>query len=1133
MRKLLAAAAAIAPLMVASGASAEVVISTARTTPILTSNATGSAGDNIRLASGGSIAVTSGAAVTVDSSHSVDLDSGSSITMTNTASGSTGILVNGGNTSNVTVGGTISLTDGVTDVTDTDKDGDGDGQLATGTGRYGVRVTGAAPVTGNILVESGGGISIRGNESYGISLESALNGNVSVYGGVSVVGDNSYAIRNTGTVSGNILVSGASISATGANAVGVAVDGAVAGRLQIQGSVSTTGYRYTTAPVSGVGIANVPSEALVLEDLDADDLLQGGPAVRVTANVGGGVLLGIAPTYVLGVDGDDDHDGVTNGNEDDEGDGIKNSDDTDRDGDGILDTSEGSASLNSFGGAPALLIGSTANAVNLGVVGTGDLAYGLVNQGSVTATGVYANVATTALQIGAGGGQTTTIAGGISNTGVIGAQSNTANATAVSIGAGASTPTFINAGTIGATAVTDNADASTGLLVGAGANVASIVNRGSLTATIAGEKGTAYGVRDLSGTVTSLTNSGVIGTTITPTDGPTDLDDANLDASDEVITGKAVAIDLSANTTGVTFIQRGEIGRTNVDSDGDGVYDNTDTDDDGDGVLDAVDTTDSDSDNDGVYDVDEPLVVGSILLGSGADTVRLENGTVIGDISFGAGADSLAISGGASYRGSITDGDGQLTVDVSNGTLDARQTTATNITSLNVGADGNLIVMIDAKNNQAGGFNVAGNATFANGAGIGVNFSSLVQGTQRFTIVNANSLNFGTIDASSITANSPYLFIIGVSADVAAGDVFIDARRRTASEIQLSGVEAAAYDAFYTALDDNSLIQNAFLSQTGRDGFINLYEQMLPDHSGGPLLSLASGVDAVTRALTGRNATDDVGETSAWVQEINFYADKDRTDTYGFRSEGFGVAGGVERGTGFGALGVSLAFTSSDIKDPEAEAEEVLSASLVELGLYWRAQGQNWTTWARAAGGYATFDSKRSLVGNGIFLNNQATWNGLTLALAGGASYERNFGRLNVRPEVYAEYFGLKEDAHSESGGGAGFDLDVDERTGHILSTVAAVNIGYGFGTHGWIRPELRLGWRQNISVDGGDTIALFTSGGPDFTLSPASIEGGGPLAGFRLSVGNELGMLSINADAEMLEDYVRLTLLLRASFKF
>ena len=100
MRILLATAVAIAPLMAAAGAQAEIVISTARTTPIQTSNATGTAADNIRIASGGSVAVASGAAVTLNSNNTVDLDSGSSITMDKSADGSTGILVNGGNTLN-------------------------------------------------------------------------------------------------------------------------------------------------------------------------------------------------------------------------------------------------------------------------------------------------------------------------------------------------------------------------------------------------------------------------------------------------------------------------------------------------------------------------------------------------------------------------------------------------------------------------------------------------------------------------------------------------------------------------------------------------------------------------------------------------------------------------------------------------------------------------------------------------------------------------------------------------------------------------------------------------------------------------------------------------------------------------
>ena len=38
---------------------------------------------------------------------------------------------------------------------------------------------------------------------------------------------------------------------------------------------------------------------------------------------------------------------------------------------------------------------------------------------------------------------------------------------------------------------------------------------------------------------------------------------------------------------------------------------------------------------------------------------------------------------------------------------------------------------------------------------------------------------------------------------------------------------------------------------------------------------------------------------------------------------------------------------------------------------------------------------------------------------------------------------------------------------------------------------------------------------------------------GMRLNLGNELGFLALEADAELLEGYVRYALLLRASFKF
>jgi len=1100
MRKLLATAVAIAPLLAAAGAQAEITISDGRTTPIRTANATGSAADDVVVKSGGSITLTSGAAITLDSSNDVTIDNGGKIVMEHAADGATGVLANGGNTGDVTVNGAITITDALDsgDYKDTDNDGDLDGPFAEGTGRYGVRVAGATPLVGDVNIGAGGAIVVEGNESYGLSVEAPLDGSIQSLGSINVRGDDTYGVRVTGDVSGDIQLAG-TVQALGENATGVSLEGDVDGAVTVHSAVTVTGYRYTTPPSATPSTGQVKDEYLYLEDLDADDLLQGGPAMSVAGNVAGGVVLDRGPTYASGgADGDDDGDGVKNGDEDDDGDGVKNSEDTDRDGDGIPDASETTASLTSYGSAPALQIGSASQAVTLGAVG--DAAdnenYGLINRGTIQAAGLYADHDATALRIGVDGGQAVTIEGGVRNEGTISATAKEGAATAVAINAGASLPALVNTGAIQAAASGDDAHVVAGVLVGQGATLGRLENAGTITASFTGNHGDAVAIRDLSGTLTTVVNSGAIGAGLTKNT-----------ADDSAVDGRRIAMDLSANTSGVSIRQFG--------------------------VVDEDVEEENDSDGDGVPNSAEPAIVGDILLGSGADVVSIENGTVVGAIAFGDGADSLTITGGAVVSGAISDTDGLLDIDVANGTLVAGQKGLTDITSLNVGGDSTLVLNIDPESGTQGGFNVSGAATLADGAQLGVRFSSLLDEPERFTVISAGTLNIGDIDQSLLQDNAPYLYVVEADVDTAANEVYIDARRRTADEAGMIKVEASAYDAVYAALGANETLRDLFLSQTGRDGFFDAYEQMLPDHSGGPLMSLSAGVDAVTRALTGRNATAKPGETSAWVQEINFYADKDKTESYGFRSEGFGVAGGVEKGTNLGAVGLSVAFTSSDIEDPEAEAEEVLSANLLELGLYWRAQGQYWTTWARAAGGYASFSADRSLVASGVYLNNTSDWHGWTAAAAAGASYERTSGKWNFRPEVYAEYFHLSEGARDESGGGDGFDLSIDERDSHIFSAVAAMNIGYGFGRNGWLRPELRIGYRQNLSVDAGETIARFRSGGPDFILTPDAIEGGGPILGFRLNFGNELGMLAITGDAELLEDYVRYSLLLRASFRF
>ena len=463
MRKLLAAT-CLTPLSFAllpAVANAETVISTAITTPVLTS--TGN--DDVRISSTGSVKPAGGNAVTIDSNDSVKNEGLIQITGANN---SAGIVANPGLAGNITNSGTITIDESYTP-TDTDNDGDIDGAFAQGSGRFGIHVLSGGTFTGNIL--NSGNITIEGNASAGIAVDSTLAGNISLTGGtINVLGDNGVGLR-TSAVNGNVNLTNGTIIAQGAGSVGVSLGGNISGALVIQNSVTASGYRYLTPPAD-------PSK------LDADDLLQGGSAVVVAGNVAGGIVFDARPA-------------------------DNSTTDTDEDDDLIEDANEGTAAIFSYGAAPAVQIGTSSQAVTVGAVASSTAGHGLVIKGGIHGNGVYKGVSATGLSIG-GAGQTVAIAGGATISGNVTAQASEANAIAIKIGAGATVPELVISGTVAAQGGgTDTTSAQT-ILVDTGANVTTIRNSGNITAARSGSAGTATAILDKSGGLNLVENSGLI-----------------------------------------------------------------------------------------------------------------------------------------------------------------------------------------------------------------------------------------------------------------------------------------------------------------------------------------------------------------------------------------------------------------------------------------------------------------------------------------------------------------------------------------------------------------------------------------------------------------------------------------------
>lgn len=915
------------------------------------------------------------------------------------------------------------------------------------TGGFSGTITNAGTITDNepSAAVSGqpDGPLATGTNRFGINItgSGAFTGSISQTGTITIVGTNSAGIAvspqlagslsdtgavtvtgdgsygiHLGAVTGSVSLTGA-VSTSGAGNVGVALDGDVGGAVTLGSAVTATGF------YNGATVPATP---------DAYDLAIGGPAVRIAGNVAGGVS-------------------VASG-----------------------------GALTSYGSAPALLIGSAAEPITLGVVSGGTS--GLSIAGAVTGSGVNQGIGATALQIG-GLGQPVTITGGITIASTVSAVASLAPATAIAIGAGVSTPTLTNSGTIAATGGSGSF-AGSAVLIAAGASVPALVNSGTITAASVGSTGTAAAIQDRSGTLTSITNAGTIGASLTGS----------------YTAAQAVAIDLSANTSGVSIANSG---------------------------------------------TGTPTITGSILTGSGSDTVAVPVGTInsaialgggnntvavsgtgaiVGSVDFGGGAGSLTMAGNARVGANLTFGAGSsmtlgdtatfaggivqngnaLALSVNGGSFDPTNTGTIALRSLNVGATGAIQVNIDPAAGTATTYQVSGTATLASGAGIRLNLADFLGASQTYTIITAGSLsNAGTLSVTG--ASLPYVYTASLTDSATA--VTLSLAPKTAAQLGLNQSGSAAYPAIFHEAGIDTKLQGAFLAVTDAGSFGKLYSELLPDHSGALYLSGAEASREVA-AMAGDPATprSHGGPISAWLGQTAGYSSKGQDATEAYHRSFFGLAGGAELGVGpLGAVGVEVDWSYLDADDPLNDNK--VSGNLTELGAYWRASLAGLRLYARGAYGFFNTASSRALLDPSATATSDlyiatASWSGHTEAVNGGAAFEAGFGRFVLRPAVSADYFRLEDGAHAETGGGPGFDLAVAARTSESWSAKFAASLGYKL-TNGALasRLEVELGDRERLSGSVANTVVSYADG-QTYTLAADALRFG-PEAAVRLSLGN------------------------------
>jgi uncharacterized protein with beta-barrel porin domain len=1074
--------------VISTSAVAQVEITDAQTSNVSTSTAgDGGTPADVTITSTGSVAVTTGTAVTLDSSNAL-VNSGSITTVD--ADNTTGVLISGANTGSLSNIGTIGLTetaptDGIT----------AGGDIAQGTGRTGILISGASPFIGNIENNASGIINVQGQNSSGIRLDasSSVTGDILQSGTLSVSGENSAGINLAGTVIGNLALTGP-VSAVGENSVGVDVSGDLSGTLSTTDSITTTAYFTST------GQAIVSRPFLVTRDDIAENGIvdQAGSAISVSANIGNGILLGQTV-----VESTDDTTGIT------------------------TSVVTASSNISMIGSAPAILIDGNGTPIAIGRVAQitapanadydAELQYAFVNQGALSANGILDDINATAFSLA-----DASLEDGLNNSGSMTANvfrsgidpaattaTNDAHARVIVIGGGGIADHINNTGSIVATAqeATDSIYAdpdnvlaanqifATAIEVDAGGTLNSLTNISAINAILIARDGTAVAVRDASGTLTQLSNSGTIGAFGTSSD-VTGAQATNL---------SLIAIDVSANTSGFT--------------------------------LDQTAFTDPDTDT-----TTTPGIFGEILLGSGDDTLNIASGSVIGDIAFGDGADLLNISNSATVAAAITDSDGQLEILVAdNSALTITGASQIDVTDASFDGTSTYSPFIDPATGNASLLNASGTVSFEDGAVVAPRLANVLDsGTaaSSFEIVDAGTLLIGDILGSARTDATPFLYNTTLSLDPTDSNTLIlTLDLRSTSELGLDSSQTAFFSSAFEALQNSDPLGAAFTQITDQGSFNAAFNQLLPEFAAASRQFTVANIDGATGAIgshldTARRSPERPG--GAWIEEFVYYADRELAGlSEQFRGYGFGITGGFDTSIGpFQTAGINLGFATTEIEDVVGQ-DEPLDVLTLQAGLYAGYKTGDLGIDLYAGGGYTDYESSR-VVDTGDFRQvARGDWGGTHINASASAGYDITFGRYFARPSATVSYLRLSENSYTETGD-SGITQIIDARTSDIGTATGILSVGAKFERDRfWWAPGLRFGYRNDFMNDAVITTGRFVNGTTPFSLASQEFPNSGIVLGVTFAAGSKYSSFGIDIDSDIRDGFIRHTgrLVLRMLF--
>jgi len=984
-------------------------ISSATTSPVTTAAASNASAGDITIGSAGSVIVSdAGPAVTVNSSNGLD----NSGTIESSAdSDATAVLVDGsgGIATTIVNDGTIGITG------------------SNGAGNYGIRIVGDS-VSGSISSGSSSLISVVGESSFGVSIEAPFTGDVALTS-VSVSGADSTAISITAPLTGDLSLAGTNY-AYGADAtglfVGVSLDGAI-----VNNGTMTAGQPATTTTDSDGDTVSAAAAA-------------GIAAVHIAADVSGGLLNN---RYYV------------------DSDGAVVADDDATSSDTLV-----TGAITGIDGTTALLVAPSTGGGDIvvgtvGTIGTDD-GYGIVNRGTISSAGTVAGFSATAILIagdGTTGAQTTVEQGFINqangsiSASVISTSSASTTATAIEIGANATVPTIVNQGTIGASTsvatVTDSA-ISRGIVIDAGAQVGSIVNSGTIGATSSNiSGGTATAILDLSGTLTSIDNSGT------------------LFASGATKT----AIDLTAGSQTVSVSNSGTIT--------------------GDILFGSGDST---------YQSASGTLSGSLAFGSGDNLLSLSGTTAFtnaitladgGSLAVDlADSSSLNLNNSPLQLSSLTaSGQSEIIVPISSATAGISVTGGASFT------DSSSISLVVTEQPGTDPITVLR-------AGGGVTTDHLSTLISASAVPYLYTLTDYGIDGDALTVT------LHQKTGTEAG--FTPGMAALFDQSMIAFGNGTTFQAIANLSDKASLF--SAYRQITPPGYGTLPIRLAQSlHAAGTGI-VRGRLDALAASPPGTDP-DSGRLMPWVQESANLLRKGDAGDDPGFSSDNFGISFGADYPLSTSlAIGGAATFQWDDvhIDGMTSVSNKPFSVTSKMVDLY--AGWHRGPFFVQLVGGYgwSRYNFQRQIDIASVSVAQSARWTGSQISGDIIAGLRLKTGRFTIEPSDSLSYVRLRQKGYTTSGGGD-LDLAVDGKSDKALLNTARLSVGYNLplGEESSIGLALRGGYATQLSTDVTPLTASFLAGGSSFDLTSAGLHGNSVQAGAGLSFQTTGLLVGLNGD--------------------